>query len=436
MKSRPVLVVFIQFFGWALLTSVLLAVFWASALRKTSYQEALQQSRNETGIIGNSIVSPILTDQIFDGNAQYLAQVDRVVHENILPLGVKRLKLWSADGTILYSDEPRLIGSVFELEGKKAVALQTGTSAASVSDLNEPENKYEKRDARYIEVYYRVKTKGGKDVLLETYYSTETITQNRNRVFRSFRPIVLGALATLGLFVGPLLWSTVRTIRRSQDSKEALLSHALASSDLERSRIARDLHDGVVQDLAGVSLTIAGVLDRLGPDREPQLRGPLTEAAASTRHGIRQLRTLLVDLVPRDLARTGLEPALSDLMSGLQRDGIQTSLNVEPNLGLTETEQSLIYRTSQEALRNVHRHAKASRVDVSIDQRASRVELLIVDDGIGFDPEAKRPAENLGLDLVRRAAANHGSMYTVISTPGEGTRVSLSLPSRPRFGKR
>jgi two-component system, NarL family, sensor kinase len=433
---RPVRFAVVQFLAWALISLLVLAFVWASVLRNASYREAILRARSETSVIGRGIVGPALTDQVFANDVTYRAQIDRIVRESVLPLGVKRMKLWSPDGTVLYSDEPRLVGETYELNDDKIAVLRTGKSAASVSDLDEPENRFEPRGSNYIEVYHLLKASSGKPLLLETYYSTESITQNRNRVFKSFRPILIGALATLAVLVAPLLWSTIRTLRRSQDAQETLLRQAIASSDMERSRIARDLHDGVVQDLAGVSLTIAGVLDRLGPNREPELRGPLTEAAASTRHGIRQLRTLLVDLVPRDLSRTGLEPALSDLMSGLNQDGMRTTLNVEAQLSLNDTEQSLIYRTTQESIRNVRRHAKATQVDVSVKLVGNHVELSIIDDGVGFDPGEKRPDGNMGVELVRTAAANHGAMYSVKSAPGSGTIVSLSLPSRTRSGKR
>ncbi len=433
---RPVRFAVVQFLAWALVSLLVLAFVWAAVLRNTSYREAILRARNETNLIGSGIVGPILTNRVFADDPTFRAGLDRVVRESVLPLGVKRLKLWSPDGTVLYSDEPRLIGETYEFDADKTAALRTGKSAASVSDLDEPENRFEEPGASYIEVYHPLKAQGGKPLLLETYYSAQSITQNRNRVFKNFRPILIGALATLAVLVAPLLWSTIRTLQRSQAAQEMLLRQAIASSDMERSRIARDLHDGVVQDLAGVSLTIAGVLDRLGPNREPELRGPLTEAAASTRHGIRQLRTLLVDLVPRDLSRTGLEPALSDLMSGLNQDGMQTSLTVEALLNLNDTEQSLIYRTAQESIRNVRRHAKATRVDVSVRSVGGYVELSIVDDGVGFDPSEKRPDGNMGVELVRTAAANHGAMYSVKSSPGSGTTVSLSLPSKNRSGKR
>jgi two-component system, NarL family, sensor kinase len=433
---RPVRFAVVQFLAWALISLVVLAVVWAAVLRNTSYHEAILRARNETNVIGRGIVEPLLTNQVFTNDSAYRARIDHVVRESVLALGVKRLKLWAPDGTVLYSDEPRLIGEKYDLSAAKIAVLRTGKSAASVSDLDEPENRFEQAGVSYIEVYHPLKAPSGRPLLLETYYSSQSITQNRNRVFRDFRPILIGALATLAVLVAPLLWSTIRTLRRSQDAQETLLRQAIASSDIERSRIARDLHDGVVQDLAGVSLTIAGVLDRLGPNREPELRGPLTEAAASTRHGIRQLRTLLVDLVPRDLSRTGLEPALSDLMSGLTQDGVRTNLDVEALLDLNDTEQSLVYRTAQESIRNVRRHAKATRVDVSVRKVGSYVELSIVDNGVGFNPGEKRPDGNMGVELVRTAAANHGAMYSVKSSPGAGTAVSLSLPARGRSGKR
>jgi two-component system, NarL family, sensor kinase len=407
-------------------------MIWVTALRSSSSEEALVDARNETRILALGLVQPEITDALLTYNPSETKRIDEIIRTQILPLNVKRVKIWSPAGEIYYSDERRLIGETFALDESKMNALRSGVAAASVSDLDELENRFEPKSASYIEVYLPIRTPTNKPLLFEAYYPTQLIATNQDRVFSQFVPILAGALGMLLVFVGPLLWVTVRMLRTSQANQEALLQRALASSDLERARIARDLHDGVVQDLAGVSLTIAGVLDRIGKDPESKIRGPLTEAAASTRHGIRQLRTLLVDLVPRDIGRTGLEQALSDLLSSLQQDNIDTSLHMESNMNLSDVEQALVYRTAQEALRNVRRHAKATSVALSVHRHGDQVQLRITDDGVGFDPHQEKRAGSMGMELLRTAAVESRSEYTVDSSVGGGTTVLLTLPARAR----
>ena len=129
----------------------------------------------------------------------------------------------------------------------------------------------------------------------------------------------------------------------------------------ERRRIASDLHDGVVQDLAGISYALSAAAGRASADSA----GTLEDAARGTRETMRRLRSVIVDIHPPNLRTAGLEAALRDLLAPLAAEGIDTVLEVADVI-LREDVELLLYRAAGEALRNIRRHAAASRVVVRV----------------------------------------------------------------------
>ena len=119
----------------------------------------------------------------------------------------------------------------------------------------------------------------------------------------------------------PLAWSLAPRLQREHEEREGLLNSAIEASDRERRRIAADLHDGVVQDLAGVAFGLAPLsadARRRGDEEEARVLG---DAVDTLRQGVRDMRTLLVEIHPPRLETAGLEPVLDDLLSPLRADG-------------------------------------------------------------------------------------------------------------------
>ena len=221
-----------------------------------------------------------------------------------------------------------------------------------------------------------------------------------------------------------------RTLHDNRQEREALLLRALAASDTERRRIASDLHDGVVQDLAGTSYALAAAADRID-GQAPDLSSALRDGARQTRRSIRQLRSLLVDIYPPDLHRAGLAAALSDLVAPLESRGVNARVEMPPGLRLAPDAEALMFRTAQEALRNVMAHSDAEQVDVSVIVENSHAGLTIADDGRGFSPadaQAAREDGHLGLRVLGDMARDAGGRLDIESEPGRGTRIRLEVP--------
>lgn len=216
-----------------------------------------------------------------------------------------------------------------------------------------------------------------------------------------------------------------------------LLQRAVDASEQERQRIAGELHDGVVQDLAGMtfSLAAAGAVPVGATARERQMARLLTEAAGVTRAAARDLRTLMIEIAPPALGGGGLRAALAELLAKVHRHGITPHLDVPQNCRLEEAHGKLVYRVAQEAVRNAIKHAPGSNLTLSISGVGSdELTMLIRDDGPGFDSAIRaqrRAAGHLGLELLTQTAKDGGGTLSLESELGKGTTVRLVLPLPP-----
>jgi signal transduction histidine kinase len=225
----------------------------------------------------------------------------------------------------------------------------------------------------------------------------------------------------------PLMVLLTRRAARAGQERERLLQAAVQASDDERLRIARDLHDGVVQDLAGSSYALSTVSTRSGVPGP--LADELEDVSRSLRTSMRALRSLLVEIYPPDLHTEGLAAALTDLVAPVAAAGILVDLDVSGDETASETAVALAWRVAQESVRNVARHANASRMSVTVRREGDQLLLEVVDDGIGFDPEGARGSGHLGLRGLDSLAHDAGGTVAVTSAAGAGTTVHLEVPA-------
>ena len=237
------------------------------------------------------------------------------------------MKMWTRDGHIVYSDEPRLIGARYPLGADELGALRGG--GRRHRDLSAPENRFERSYDKLLEVYLPIRAPGG-DVA----------------AVRGLPPLQRGRRPTAGGCGWPSCprcsaaccccnsstsrWrgSLARRLREGRREREALLEHALDASQTERRLIAADLHDGVVQDLLGVSYSLAADAARVNGS-DPEAGAALREGATQTRETVSALRALLIDIYPPSLQSAGLAAALGDLATHLRlRAACETTVAV------------------------------------------------------------------------------------------------------------
>jgi signal transduction histidine kinase len=205
-----------------------------------------------------------------------------------------------------------------------------------------------------------------------------------------------------------------------------------AAGALERSRLARELHDSVSQALfsmtmharaAQLSLAKAG-LDETGP-----LGRSVAQLGELTRGALAEMRALIFELRPAALAEEGLLAALRKQGAALtaREETVITVEGPEERLDLETGVEEHLYRIVSEALHNVVKHARSDSATVRLTAREGTLRVTVHDDGAGFDPGTAHPG-HLGLSTMAERAETIGAQLAVSSTPGHGTTVTVSLP--------
>ncbi len=411
--------------GLLSLVGIVLGTAWLSS--QAAAQEAINDAQQTTTLLAHSVAQPDLPRGLVSGDAGALDKFDRKILGRISLPDVRRVKIWAEDGTIVYSDKTQLIGDRYPLGGDELAVIRGREEIdAEVSDLTKPENRYERgTPGGLLEVYTRIESPEGTPLLFEVYYSADAIETRSNEVFRQFRPITLAALGGVVLVATALLWGLTRRLRRSAEVRERLLRSAVDASDAERVRIARDLHDGVVQDLAGASFAVSAVARG---EVDPAHRHSLEGAADSMRSSLRSLRSLMVEIYPPDLHAVGLEAALDDLLAPAAAQGINAWATVTDVEGASDDAVALVWRVAQESVRNAMRHAGADTIGVEVRGAGSRLHVVVTDDGSGFDPVVPPEGAHFGLRGLTSLVREAGGTLDVRSAPGEGTEVHLDIP--------
>ena len=398
-----------------LVVLTLLALVLAVSQRQQATAEAIRDARTLTNLEATDVIGPLLTDEALDAGPAH-ERLDAVVRDRVLGSHIVRVKVWDSTGTIRYSDDHALVGVHFGIPADELEALRTGRTKAEVSDLNAPENRDEARFGKLLQVYQGVRTPTGTRLLFETYQPYSVITVASRRLWTSSLPVLLGGLVLLYLVQAPLAYRMASRLRTAQDERESLLLATLAASDRERATIAADLHDGIVQGLAGASYTL---------DATPTPAVART-TAADLRRWVRELRSLVVTITPPALHAQGLATSLADLGATLELRGVDVTVEVD-EVHLPEAVESLVYRTAQEAVRNVVRHASASHVSLSLT--GSPLVLTVTDDGVGIEAgDSPRRRGSVGLELLTALAEAQGGTLTVTGAPGAGTTLRLEVP--------
>ena len=224
------------------------------------------------------------------------------------------------------------------------------------------------------------------------------------------------------------LEASVEQLRRSSEQRQLLLARLVAAQEDERARIAADIHDDTVQAMVAVGIRLELVARRL---TDPAQRAEMELLRATVANALTRLRTLLFELRPLTLDREGLAAALREhLERASQPNGpaweLHSSLDREPPSEVRVT----LFRIAQEAIANARRHGRPGRITVSLAAEGEGVQMVVHDDGRGFDPERIEPTRpgHLGISAMTERAAAAGGWCRLESAPGKGTLVTAWVP--------
>lgn len=199
---------------------------------------------------------------------------------------------------------------------------------------------------------------------------------------------------------------------------------------LERTRLARELHDAVTQTLFSASL-IAEVLPELWAIDAEEARKTTEELRQLTRGALAEMRTLLLELRPAVLTQARFSDLLRQLCEALiGRARLPIEINIQGERELPPDVQVALYRIAQESLNNVAKYARATQVSVALDLSAAGARLEIVDNGTGYDPALLKPT-SLGMRIMRERAEAIAAEIQFTSAPGAGTTVAVTWHDHP-----
>jgi len=411
---------------------VMLVVAAGSVLlaRALAADLALEDASVRSSSFAQGVVAPLLSAQARNGNAAAMQAIDVLMTSRIADGTIEHAKLWDGDGRVIWSDERDLIGQRFALEPEDAALLGTRRVSAKLSDLSKPENIRERGDGPLLEVYVGARGADRSPFLYESYSTTARMKADQARLLKQFSLLGIGSLVLLQLALIPLAITLAQRVAKARTDRDRMLGHALAASDLERRRIAADLHDGLVQSLSALSYSLPAVRGAL-PETASAARGVLLSVESELDTEVRALRQMMTAIYPADLSTGDLLQAVEDLADRAREAGLAVDVTLDPSLTRPPLEAAqMIYRIAREGLRNVVRHADATRVDVTASLSGGTVEMSVADDGRGSDGSGGVPRKegHVGLRLLADAVADMGGRLAFERSELGGARLWATFP--------
>lgn len=267
------------------------------------------------------------------------------------------------------------------------------------------------------------------DVFAQTAAANADLRAN---IRKTFLVVALIAVPAVFIVFATCMLLTLRERRMADGKLKQLTQRIIDTQEEERARLARELHDGISQNLVGVRYAI-DLASRKVKSRSDDASSAIDRGVEALNGAIKEVRRLSHDLRPRVLDDLGLTPALKALSHNFtERTGIPTELEAMTFRTMLKPEASTaLYRVAQEALNNIERHSGATRVDIKLWSVAGRVRMTVADNGIGFDGSDSEDSAThrggLGLRNMQERMAHFGGLLLVSSGP-QGTTLTAMLP--------
>lgn len=390
-------------------------------IRRVAEGQALEEAEQLVELAAPRVQRKI-QDGLLTGDAEATVSVAGIVVDAVLLDPVVGVSIVTADGEVVYAETPELIGSEAGSSDAESTVLETGGIA--VGPVPADPERFGEATGELVAVSTRLQTPDGVPLLFRTYQRAAAIEESEREVLDTFAPRLVIALVVFAVLAVLLAWGLIRRVTNAARERALLLQRAVDAQDRERRRIAGDLHDGPIQDLSGLAMSLTARAEHVA---DPEARESVRGAADAVRASVRTLRSAVVGVYPPNLQQAGLGPAISDLTARLPREGLEVDLDVADPAGYSPEVDELLYRSCQEALRNVESHAEATRVAVAIRRQGSRVSLEVVDDGVGVrrSPEGDG---HLGLRILGDLVADARGSLRVAPGDGGGTVFRVEVP--------
>lgn len=419
----------LRFVGLSVVALVVVAIGAVVVGQRIAEGWALDDARLRGATVAQAVAGPLVDESVRAGDAAAIARLDGILHDTMAKGSIKHVKLWTQRGVVIWSDETEVIGQRFPLDADVQRIFDTHGVTAEVSSLDKAENVAERGEGELLEVYAGVADGAGEPLVVEAYLPTVQMRTQQRTILWALLTLAVGVLVVYQLAVVPLAVSLARRVERGQEQHAQLLRRSLLATHRERLRIAHDLHDGVVQDLAGLTYAMPLVAEQLPSTPEASLaRQTVADATVMLAHDVDALRSLLVDVHPPDLAGPGLAEAAHDLAARAESSGTTVGVDVPEAPDWSLGSSRLVYRILQEGLRNVVAHSGASRATISARREGVEVRVEVSDDGRGIPSTPQAQRGHLGLQLLREHLEDFGGRLTLVSGRAGGTTLIAALP--------
>ena len=355
--------------------------------------------------------------------AEYAA-FDVAVRVNVLGGETVRVKVWTRDGTIVYSDAEELIGERFDLPVHADLGFEEGNET-HVSDLSDPAHAFDREHGELIEFYVAMPDAAdGTTFVVEVEQDASGLNHALSQITRNVWVSIATGLVSIGVVMAVGVAARTREVNRRRRQAEALLESSFSAQEAERRRVVSALHDDIGQPMYRLLYGIEGSKAKLDPTDPIAIEldhlGKVVREMDSTLRN--ELRMLHFELA----ADAGLGVALEELTE-LTRS--ETDLEVHLVIALehdpSAVQRTELYRAAREAITNVRKHAGATRVDIRLTGDARRLILEVADDGIGTsgftDP-------GLGLSTTQQRFKALDGDVTLEGVGSGGTRFCAWLP--------
>ena len=330
-----------------------------------------------------------------------------------------------SEGLALLDETARLVyvnASLCRLLGRAARALIGRTAAQVFGQLKAQPLERAHEGPGWYRCELEIELAGGRRVIQMAAHPLHTVRGREIGCFAVFTDVTARA-------------NVEAALRRSESELRLLSAQLIAAQELERQRIARELHDGIGQSLGGVKCALEICEAQLVRGERRGAVQKLRLLGDRVRGIVDEVRRIAMDLRPATLDDFGVLAALGGLFRefAVQHQGLKLHTIVEvAETDIAPAAKTAVYRIAQEALNNVATHAKASLVHVSLRAAGEHVLLEVRDDGTGFDPRRfcaiDKSGRGLGLASMRERAEASGGRFILSAAPGVGTRLRVSWP--------
>lgn len=427
-SSRALLARVITAIAIAFLT---LGAISAGLTRNAAESQALGEAVTRHDIIADTIVMRALASGLYSEEEDLVQMAGDKLDEEVAAIvdgeWLVLLNLWNEDDGIFWSDDPSLVGQSFAAP-QVWDATVDDIEGRTIVGADVPEHQNIRGYEPLVEIYSTQYDAIDRPVLVETHTSKATLDARANELWAQLSIPILVAMLALALVLLPVLWIV---LRRAQRRREERLERRLDALRDERRRVAGQLHDGAVQDLAAATLVMVGLAGRAQRAGDPTLGDDLRGVADRVRQAARDQRELLGDLYPMELTGTGLGRALELSADAARAAGIDVRVDVDGQAvtALGPREQEMIRRVAEELLRNIAKHSDANAAAATLRRDRDCIVLQIADNGIGFDPGRLTDPKvgHLGTRVVGDLAREAGAELLLRTGDGAGTVWRLTI---------